>query len=103
MAHFCTQTGARIAAPGVSKAVDPENGHDEIIEVDGEEVVVKTKRAKPATSDDAGDGGKGDAGESSGKGGGKARASGKGKGGAPEGDGKPTNETAGDGGKGDAQ
>lgn len=28
-AHFCTISGARIASPGVSKAVDPINGVDE--------------------------------------------------------------------------
>lgn len=48
MAFFCTKTGVRIAKPGVSKAVDPVNGHDEVIEVDGEERVVKAKPAKPA-------------------------------------------------------
>lgn len=29
---FCSQTGVRIAGPGVSKDVDPENGHDEVVE-----------------------------------------------------------------------
>lgn len=54
MAFFCTKTGVRIAAAGVSKAVDPENGHDEVIEVDGVEVTVassapaKPKGEKPA-------------------------------------------------------
>lgn len=38
MAHFCTKTGVRIAKPGVSKAVDPERGHDEVVEVDGIEL-----------------------------------------------------------------
>jgi len=33
-AHFCTVTGARIVAPGVSKAVDPEHGHDECVEME---------------------------------------------------------------------
>lgn len=27
-AFFCKETGARIVAPGVCKAVDPENGQD---------------------------------------------------------------------------
>lgn len=27
--YFCTSTGVRIVAPGVSKAVDPVNGQDE--------------------------------------------------------------------------
>lgn len=31
-AYFCTETGARIAAPGVCKAVDPVNGQDEFSE-----------------------------------------------------------------------
>ncbi len=29
---FCEQTGVRIAAPGVCKAVDPANGQDEFTE-----------------------------------------------------------------------
>jgi hypothetical protein len=32
MAFFCQQTGVRIAAPGVSKLVDPVNGQDEFSE-----------------------------------------------------------------------
>ena len=28
-AYFCSKTGVRIVAPGVSKAVDPTNGQDE--------------------------------------------------------------------------
>lgn len=28
MAFFCTKTGVRIVAPGVSKEVDPVNGQD---------------------------------------------------------------------------
>lgn len=41
MAHFCSKTGTRIAKPGVSKAVDPENGHDEVeLDEDGAEVLV---------------------------------------------------------------
>lgn len=32
MAFFCTKTGVRIAGPGVSKAVDPANGFDEVSE-----------------------------------------------------------------------
>ncbi len=32
MAFFCAKTGVRIVAPGVSKAVDPENGQDEYTE-----------------------------------------------------------------------
>lgn len=31
-AFFCDQTGVRIAAPGVSKAVDPEGGQLELVE-----------------------------------------------------------------------
>lgn len=31
-AFFCEQTGVRIAAPGVCKAVDPVNGQDEFTE-----------------------------------------------------------------------
>lgn len=30
MAFFCRKTGVRIDGPGVSKAVDPENGRNEI-------------------------------------------------------------------------
>lgn len=29
--HFCSKTGARIVAPGVSKSVDPVNGQDEVV------------------------------------------------------------------------
>jgi hypothetical protein len=43
MAFFCTVSGARIAAPGVSKAVDPVNGQDEYSEA---EVVVSAPAAK---------------------------------------------------------
>jgi len=43
MAFFCTETGARIAKPGVSKAVDPEKGHDEVVEVDGVEVPLRSE------------------------------------------------------------
>ena len=32
MAFFCNVSGARIAAPGVSKRVDPVRGHDEVAE-----------------------------------------------------------------------
>ncbi len=31
-AYFCEKTGVRIAAPGVSKSVDPEKGQDEFSE-----------------------------------------------------------------------
>lgn len=41
MAFFCTKTGVRIAAAGVSKAVDPEKGHAEVVDVDGVEVPVE--------------------------------------------------------------
>lgn len=40
MAFFCEKTGVRIAAPGVCKACDPINGHDEVVEVDGIERAV---------------------------------------------------------------
>jgi len=40
-AYFCTKTGARIVAPGVSKAVDPVNGQEECTADDEH---VKTKR-----------------------------------------------------------
>ena len=45
--YFCTQTGVRICAPGVCKAVDAANGQDEAREVDG---AVKAAKApsKPA-------------------------------------------------------
>jgi hypothetical protein len=32
MAYFCTKTGVRIAAPGVSKEVDPVSGQDQYTE-----------------------------------------------------------------------
>lgn len=32
MAYFCEKSGVRIVAPGVSKTVDPDNGHDEFSE-----------------------------------------------------------------------
>jgi hypothetical protein len=54
MAFFCTKTGVRIAKAGVSKAVDPDKGHDEVVEVDGVEEVVKApkpKAEKPAKSE----------------------------------------------------
>ncbi len=35
-AYFCEKTGVRIAAPGVSKSVDPVNGQDEITESESE-------------------------------------------------------------------
>ena len=31
-AHFCSVSGVRIAAPGVSKKIDPANGQDEFNE-----------------------------------------------------------------------
>jgi hypothetical protein len=53
MAFFCTQSGARIAAPGVSKAIDPIAGHDEVIELpDGSLQVVGSADAKAASSVD---------------------------------------------------
>ena len=56
MAFFCTNTGVRISAPGVSKAVDPVNGHDEVIELDGVEMTVAqteslAKKPEPQKSD----------------------------------------------------
>lgn len=48
MAFFCTKTGVRIAAAGVSKAVDPEKGHAEVVEVDGVEVPVEVPVEAPA-------------------------------------------------------
>lgn len=46
-AHFCSKTGVRIVAPGVSKAVDPENGQNECLEgPDGKLVVVEPKPEK---------------------------------------------------------
>lgn len=44
-AYFCTKTGLRIVAPGVCKAVDPDNGQDEFIHP-------SVSEAKPAKSDD---------------------------------------------------
>lgn len=38
-AFFCTVSGVRIVAPGVSKDVDPEMGHDECREIDGDLVI----------------------------------------------------------------
>lgn len=50
MACFCSETGVRIAAPGVCKAVDPVNGKDEVRErADGSLEVVSV--AKPAKDD----------------------------------------------------
>lgn len=51
MACFCEKTGVRIAAPGVSKAVDPQGGQDEVIEVDGVEKRLVTPATKPETKD----------------------------------------------------
>lgn len=53
MVFFCTKTGVRIAAPGVSKAVDPKDGHDEVVEIDGE--VVLASKVKAPKSDAKGD------------------------------------------------
>lgn len=60
MAFFCNQTGVRIAAPGVSKSVDPVNGQDEVVELaDGTEAPVSLVEAAaaaataPATTNDA--------------------------------------------------
>lgn len=46
MPHFCEKSGARIANPGVSKAIDPINGHDEVIEIDGVEEVLVVKKPR---------------------------------------------------------
>lgn len=49
MAFFCEKTGARIVAPGVSKAVDPTNGVDECIELaDGSERIITPGGEPPA-------------------------------------------------------
>lgn len=53
-AYFCTATGARIAAPGVSKAVDPTNGQDEVIEAEDGSLRIgaapdQGKKASPKT------------------------------------------------------
>lgn len=53
MAFFCTKSGARIAKPGVSKSVDPVNGHDEVVEVDGVETTPKPVAPKPVKPADA--------------------------------------------------
>ena len=42
--YFCEQTGVRIAAPGVCKAVDPVNGQDEC----SEPAEADTHETKPA-------------------------------------------------------
>jgi hypothetical protein len=59
MAYFCSKTGVRIAAPGVSKAVDPVNGQDEVTESeDGKIVPHKVSKAEktesPAAAERAG-------------------------------------------------
>lgn len=46
MAFFCNKTGVRIAKPGVCKACDPIEGHDEVVEVDGVEKIVGAKAEK---------------------------------------------------------
>ena len=47
MHYFCNKTGVRIAAPGVCKSVDPENGQDEVTLTEGGELVpVKAKAPK---------------------------------------------------------
>lgn len=38
MAFFCTKTGVRIAGIGVSKSVDPKDGHEEVVEHEGVEM-----------------------------------------------------------------
>jgi hypothetical protein len=50
-AYFCSKTGVRIVAPGVSKAVDPTNGQDEFSDTKPE----KGSKSKESTaSADAG-------------------------------------------------
>lgn len=41
-AYFCEQTGLRIVAPGVCKAVDPKDGQDEFREAAPSEVATAT-------------------------------------------------------------
>ncbi len=47
-AYFCEKTGVRIVKPGVSKSVDPVNGHDECLEIDGQIVLVSELGKQPA-------------------------------------------------------
>lgn len=47
MAYFCEKSGVRIAGPGVSKAIDPAKGHDEVVvDDDGNETAVKAAKPK---------------------------------------------------------
>jgi len=54
-AYFCTKTGARIVAPGVSKAVDPVNGHEECTADDDEHVKTKKELREDAAAELAAD------------------------------------------------
>ncbi len=49
MVHFCSVSGARIAKPGVSKSIDSELGHDEVVEFENGSVmlVAELSKAKP--------------------------------------------------------
>jgi len=52
-AYFCTKSGARIVAPGVSKAVDPVNGQDECTADDDEHVKTKKELREDAKEEAA--------------------------------------------------
>lgn len=45
-AFFCSETGVRIVAPGVCKAVDPKNGQDEFSEPAPADPQTETKPAR---------------------------------------------------------